>query len=95
LTQGSKTNTYLKSLEGSEPFTDQFPMAAIEQETGNLDNREIKDMDTKEIQADQTAYLQTEASQSKKRVILERLILCVALFFPLFLATLDTSDSPL
>jgi len=28
---------------------------------------------------------------SKKKVIIERLILCTALFFPLFLATLDTS----
>lgn len=31
------------------------------------------------------------APQSKKSVIIERLILCTALFFPLFLATLDTS----
>jgi len=30
---------------------------------------------------------------SKKKVIIERLILCTALFFPLFLATLDTSIS--
>jgi hypothetical protein len=28
---------------------------------------------------------------SKKRAILEKIFLCVALFFPLFLATLDTS----
>jgi len=32
--------------------------------------------------------------RSTKRVIIERLILCTALFFPLFLATLDTSTSP-
>jgi len=29
---------------------------------------------------------------SKKQVIIEKLLLCVALFFPLFLATLDTSN---
>ena len=32
--------------------------------------------------------------QSKKNIIVERLILCTALFFPLFLATLDTSTAP-
>lgn len=69
-------------------------MAAIEQETSNLDYGELKEIDAKEIQADQTA-VETEVSQSRKRVILEKLILCVALFFPLFLATLDTSNSPL
>jgi len=31
--------------------------------------------------------------KSTKQVILEKIILCVALFFPLFLATLDTSKS--
>lgn len=69
-------------------------MATIEQDTINLDNGEVKDMDTKEIKADQTD-VETEAPQSKKRVMLEKLILCVALFFPLFLATLDTSNAPL
>lgn len=33
----------------------------------------------------------TQPARSRKKVWLERLILCIALFFPLFLATLDTS----
>ena len=36
----------------------------------------------------------TPQVQSKKNIIVERLILCTALFFPLFLATLDTSTAP-
>lgn len=36
----------------------------------------------------------TPDAQSKKNIIIERLILCTALFFPLFLATLDTSATP-
>jgi hypothetical protein len=35
----------------------------------------------------------TLSTPSKKSVTIERLILCIALFFPLFLATLDTSTS--
>jgi hypothetical protein len=55
----------------------------------NNDN-EKKDVDSKEVLADQSA-VDSEPPKSKKRIALERVILCVALFFPLFLATLDTS----
>ena len=55
----------------------------------NNDN-EKKDLDLKEILADQSA-VDAEPPKSKKRLVLEKVSLCVALFFPLFLATLDTS----
>lgn len=70
-------------------------MAGIEQEMNEMTDEEMKDMDTKEIPSDQIAVqVDTGPPQSKKRVILEKVILCVALFFPLFLATLDTSTFP-
>jgi hypothetical protein len=61
----------------------------VEGDMVNNDN-EKKDLDSKEVLADQSA-VDAEPSKSKKRIILERVTLCVALFFPLFLATLDTS----
>jgi hypothetical protein len=48
--------------------------------------------DNKENLAIDAADPNTPARPSKKQVIIERLILCTALFFPLFLATLDTSN---
>ena len=43
-----------------------------------------------------TAVVQTnpepQQPMSKKHIIIEKLLLCIALFFPLFLATLDTSN---
>jgi hypothetical protein len=55
-------------------------------------DRDVKDVNLKEVQAEQPAAdVPPAPPQSKKREILEKIILCVALFFPLFLATLDTS----
>lgn len=48
------------------------------------------DVDKKEFSAEEK-IVAPEAQPKSKKVWLERLILCVALFFPLFLATLDTS----
>ena len=54
-----------------------------------IDN-EAKGLDKKTPVAGPTTTDPTPP-QSKKQAIIEKLILCVALFFPLFLATLDTS----
>lgn len=55
-------------------------------------DRDAKDINIKDVQVEQPAASVPPAPrQSKKRAIIETLILCVALFFPLFLATLDTS----
>ena len=59
----------------------------ISQEHGKL-------ADVKQSTADATA-VDAIPARSKKSVALERLILCTALFFPLFLATLDTSTPSL
>ena len=61
----------------------------VESDMVNNDN-EKKDLDSKEVLADQSD-IDPEPPKSKKRIVLERVSLCVALFFPLFLATLDTS----
>ena len=60
-------------------------------ESGMVNNdNEKKDLDSKEVLADQST-VDAEPPKSKKRIVLEKVSLCVALFFPLFLATLDTS----
>lgn len=64
-------------------------MANTESDIVNNDN-EKKDLDSKEVLADQSV-IDPEPPKSKKRIVLERVSLCAALFFPLFLATLDTS----
>jgi len=51
---------------------------------------QITDVEKKEALADDKVD-EPAPQPSSKRLWLERLILCVALFFPLFLATLDTS----
>lgn len=51
---------------------------------------DTKDPITKEASAGQNT-IDTLPPQSTKSIIIERLILCTALFFPLFLATLDTT----
>jgi hypothetical protein len=57
----------------------------------------ITDTDKKEVitkqgsAASEGHTIDAPQTQSKKSVIIERLILCTALFFPLFLATLDTT----
>jgi len=61
----------------------------VESDMVNTGN-EKKDLDPTEVLADQRAVA-AEPPESKKRIVLERISLCVALFFPLFLATLDTS----
>jgi len=55
---------------------------------------QMTDVDKKEFSADEKVVT-PEAQPTTKRLWLERLILCVALFFPLFLATLDTSIHPM
>jgi hypothetical protein len=53
---------------------------------------DTKEVITKEASAASAGHtIDTPPTQSKKSVIIERLILCTALFFPLFLATLDTT----
>lgn len=64
-------------------------MANTESDIVNIDS-EKKDLDSKEVLADQSV-IDPEPPKSKKRILLERVSLCAALFFPLFLATLDTS----
>lgn len=54
------------------------------------DDNEKRDLDSKGVSADQSA-VDAGPPKSKKRIVLEKVSLCVALFFPLFLATLDTS----
>ena len=61
----------------------------VESDMVSTDN-EKKDLHSTEALADQHAVA-AEPAESKKRIVLERISLCVALFFPLFLATLDTS----
>lgn len=51
------------------------------------------DVDKKEL-SEEEKVVAPETQPKPKRLWLERLILCVALFFPLFLATLDTSIHP-
>jgi hypothetical protein len=70
-------------MEDSLPGTD----TKLEKEAAAEDT---KDPITKETSAGNNT-IDTPAPQSTKSVILERLILCTALFFPLFLATLDTT----
>lgn len=65
-------------------------MAAALEQMSKIDNQQIKDVDIKEVQSEQTAVGENPP-QSEKGAIIEQVILCVALFFPLFLATLDTS----
>jgi hypothetical protein len=43
------------------------------------------------VNQEETTTQLPAASQSKTRAMIEQIILCVAIFFPLFLATLDTS----
>ena len=66
-------------------------------EVTNVKEKEIEqmtDIDKKELPtADKV--VSTEPQPKTTRLWIERLILCVALFFPLFLATLDTSMYPM
>ena len=52
---------------------------------------DVKESDVKLELPTDAVISETVAPHSKKHIIIERLILCTALFFPLFLATLDTS----
>jgi hypothetical protein len=73
-------------------------MAESIQET-KVDSDEVKtgdevkppSLETKEVVASESA---SPPAESKKKAIIEKVILCVTLFFPLFLATLDTSTIP-
>lgn len=77
----------------------QLEMANTESNTAVItDNKteevdKIADVEKTESSADDKINVPSPPPQSK-RVWLERLILCIALFFPLFLATLDTSTYP-
>ena len=53
---------------------------------------DVKEVDIQGESTTDAVMSEPVAPQSKKHVIIERLILCTALFFPLFLATLDTSN---
>src|SRR5271170_3915902 len=58
-----------------------------------VESDQMIDVDKKEF-SEQEKVVAPETQPKPKRLWLERLILCVALFFPLFLATLDTSIHP-
>jgi hypothetical protein len=68
---------------------DSLPEAHTKLETEAIAT-DTKDPITKESSAGNNT-IDTPHPQSTKSVIIERLILCTALFFPLFLATLDTT----
>ena len=66
-------------------------MAAVAQNPS--ETLDVKDVDIVKGESTTDAIMSEPVTpQSKKHVIIERLILCTALFFPLFLATLDTSN---
>jgi hypothetical protein len=56
-----------------------------------VETLDVNDSDVKLESHTDAVVGETVAPHSKKHIIIERLILCTALFFPLFLATLDTS----
>jgi hypothetical protein len=58
-----------------------------------VESDQMIDIDKKEFSEEEKVGAR-ETQSKPKRLWLERLILCVALFFPLFLATLDTSIHP-
>jgi hypothetical protein len=65
---------------------------SLNKKTDTITDTDTKEVITKEASAASEGHpIDTPQTQSKKSVIIERLILCTALFFPLFLATLDTT----
>jgi len=54
-------------------------------------NAEVNNVVTKKRTAVEQTNPEPQQPMSKKQIIIEKLLLCIALFFPLFLATLDTS----
>ena len=65
-------------------------MANVAQDVVRND-MEVDSVDEKKKVLEDDTVVTATPPQSKKSDVIERLILCTALFFPLFLATLDTS----
>jgi hypothetical protein len=76
--------------------THKVEMANTESDIAVTTDKKVEEsdqVDKKEL-SEEEKVVAPEAQPKPKRLWLERLILCVALFFPLFLATLDTSIHP-